>query len=201
VAGATAALVLVAAVVGVLGWARAAPTGRSPAISTAVTGSPVSAPTGSAPPGVTSAPAVGAPTPSGVIPPAPAPTVRTSVSVAAPPPAPDPGPTTPSPSAAPPTVDQALTELRSTIDNAVPAGLDDDMARDLRNSVDNLAATLMMNPTQDVSGLVRSLQQKVKVRSMDMDSIGHLRMSTPTRTALLDGVAALNAALGYPALT
>jgi serine/threonine-protein kinase len=113
------------------------------------------------------------------------------------PPAP-PAATTPSASTPAPVtpavlpVGQALTSLRGTINDAVATGdLAEDIAQDLRNSVDNIDRKWLLEPTADLTPMVDGLRSQVINRSQGLDANGNLRMTVSARDALLASIAQL----------
>jgi len=89
-------------------------------------------------------------------------------------------------------VGQALTSLRTTIDDAVTSGgLAADIALDLRNSVDTIDRKWMTEPKADLTPMVDGLRTQVITRSQGLDALGNLRMTVSARDALLASIAQL----------
>jgi eukaryotic-like serine/threonine-protein kinase len=180
VVAATVLVAVVAVLVALSGW------GSSPVPpSGAATPEPTPAPTGPAPNPPPTASTAGPPSPSAGSPATTAPTIR---------------PSTAPPTTAPPTVDsipisQALDELRATITGQVPAGMDNDVALDLRQFVDNIARALDEDPSAAVLPMVDGLREKIRVRSNERDAEGEPRLTTSARDALLSSVARLESAI------
>jgi serine/threonine-protein kinase len=119
-------------------------------------------------------------------------------------PSPTTAPATP-PAAAPPSastpapvtpvvlpVGQALTSLRTTINDAVSTGgLAADIAEDLGHSVDNIDRKWLTEPTADLTPMVDGLRTQVITRSQGLDANGNLLMTVTTRDALLASIAQL----------
>jgi len=162
----------VAAIVALSGWGpsssppAAGPSGQPTASPPAVSGSP-SPPVGSA---TASASATATPAVS-------SPSARTSA---------PPVSTQPPVTGAPITIDQALADLRGTIDAQVPAP---DIAQDLENTVENIDQSLSFNPNADVQGLLVQLRDKIRVRTAEQ------RMTAGARDALLASITRLEAVL------
>jgi eukaryotic-like serine/threonine-protein kinase len=149
-------------------------------------GGPTPSPT--VPPPTTATTATAAPSAPGSVPPS----ASVTVSSSAPPPTTAAAPTTTPPTSAPPptagplTVDQAVRDLRSTIDAQVPAP---DIAQDLENTVENIDRSLSFNPNANVDGFLIQLRDKIRVRTAEQ------RITTTARDALLASVGRLEAAL------
>jgi hypothetical protein len=93
-------------------------------------------------------------------------------------------------------VEQALDDLRTTIDTSVPSGMDSDTAQILRNTVEDISRRLLANPNADVTASVDSLRQVVLTRSTtDRDANGNPRINAPTRDALLTRIETLRKAV------
>jgi eukaryotic-like serine/threonine-protein kinase len=93
-------------------------------------------------------------------------------------------------------VEQALDDLRATIDASVPSGMDSDTAQILRNNVEDIARRLLANPNADVTASVDNLRQVVLTRSTtDRDASGNPRINAATRDALLARIETLRKAV------
>jgi serine/threonine-protein kinase len=94
--------------------------------------------------------------------------------------------TPPTVTGAPVTIDQALADLRGTIDAQVPAP---DIAQDFENTVENIDRSLSFNPNADVQVLIVQLRDKIRVRTAEQ------RITTSARDALLASVSRLEGVL------
>jgi serine/threonine-protein kinase len=181
VASAAALVAAIAVVVALSSW------GSSPA-----------PPVGGSTPSPTAAPpsSVDTPSPTSSTSPSPSSTSRSSASTSAATSAPR---TTPPPTTAstppPATVDQALNDVRGTIDAQNEQSLAPDIAQDLRNNVDNISRTLSMKPNADVQSMIAALRDKIRTRSTEQDAEGRPRMTTAARDALLASIGRLETSL------
>jgi hypothetical protein len=83
--------------------------------------------------------------------------------------------------------------VRTAINDAVSTGgLAEDIAQDLRNSVNDIERKWLLQPTADLTPMVDGLRAKVINWSQgNLDSKGNLRMTVPARDSLLASVAQL----------